>query len=173
MHRSWFLVLSLLFISPATFGQISSSDSQTLQALLAEVRQLRKELRTTTVAAQKVQILLYRLQIQEAAVARAEQRVAEAHSTLGQMQSEQKSLISEIKLRDEMQNNTQSPAQRKDLEESLPRLREKLESLNSAEQQQQMKTSEAELELRTEQAKVATLQGQLDVLDKSLESTNQ
>jgi chromosome segregation ATPase len=172
MHRSWFLVLSLLLISPAAFGQTPPTDSQTLQALLAEVRQLRKELRTTTVAAQRAQILLYRLQIQEAAVARAEQRVAEAYSTLAQTQAEQKHLASEIKLREDMQSNTQNLAERKDLEELLPRLRAQLESSNDTEQHLQMKATEAELDLRTEQAKRTTLQDQLDSLDKSLDRPN-
>ncbi|HEV1993282.1 MAG TPA: hypothetical protein VGR03_03025 [Candidatus Acidoferrum sp.] len=172
MHRSWLLVLGLVLSSPIAFGQTSSTDSQTLQALLAEVRQLRKELRTTTVAAQRVQILLYRLQIQEAAVARTERRVAEAHNELGHTRSEQKRLASEIKLRQDMQSNTQNPAERKDLEELLPRLRVQLESLNEAEQQQQVKTTDAELELRTEQAKRTALQDELDLLDKSLERPN-
>ena len=38
MHRSRFLLLGLLLTSPATFGQASTNDAQTLQALLAEVR---------------------------------------------------------------------------------------------------------------------------------------
>src|SRR5437660_9709664 len=44
---------------------VMTTDSPTLQALLAEVRQLRKDLQTTA-AGQTAQILLYRLQTQEA-----------------------------------------------------------------------------------------------------------
>jgi hypothetical protein len=172
MQRSWFLVLGFLVISPAAFAQTSSTDSQTLQALLAEVRQLRKELRTTTVATQRAQILLYRLQIQEAVVTRAEQRVAEAHSALAQTQNEQKHFASEIKLREDMQSNSQNPAERKELEELLPRLKAQLESANDTEQHLQMKAAEAELDLRTEQAKRTALQDQLDSLDKSLDRPN-
>jgi chromosome segregation ATPase len=172
MHRSWFLVLGFLVISPGAFAQTSSTDSQTLQALLAEVRQLRKELRTTTVAAQRAQILLYRLQIQEGAVTRAEQRVAEAHSALAQTQYEQKHFASEIKLREDMQSNSQNPAERKELDELLPRLKAQLESSNDTEQHLQMKVTEAELDLRTEQAKRTALQDQLDLLDKSLDRPN-
>jgi len=172
MNRSGFVVLGLLLTSTVAFGQTSPTDSQTMQALLAEVRQLRKELRTTTVAAQRVQILLYRLQIQEAAVERAERRAAEAHDGLAHTQSEQKHFASEIKLRGDMQSNTQNPAERKELEEVLPRLKVQLESINEAEQQQQMKATDAELELRTEQAKRTALQDQLDLLDKSLERPN-
>lgn len=47
MHRSWLFVLVLLLISAPSLGQSNSSDSQGMQALVAEVRQLRKNLQTT------------------------------------------------------------------------------------------------------------------------------
>jgi len=170
MHRSWFLVLGLLLTSQASFAQTSSTELQTLQALLAEVRQLRQDLRTTTVAAQRVQILLFRLQVQEAAVARMERRLDDARSNLTQTQLELKRLAAEIKLREDMQSNTQNPAERKELEEVLPRLKAELESLKSTEQQLQARESESEQDLRAEQAKLAVLHGELDMLDKSLEN---
>jgi hypothetical protein len=70
--------------SPASFAQTASTDLQTLQALLAEVRQLRLDLQITTVASQRVQIILFRLQLREGTVARAQQRVGEVHSKLAE-----------------------------------------------------------------------------------------
>lgn len=172
MHRSWFFVLGLLLTSQAAFGQTSSTELQTLQALLAEVRQLRQDLRTTTATARRVQILLFRLQIQEAAVARLERRVDDAHSNLVQTQFELKRLASEIKIREDMQSNTQNPSERKEIEEVLPKLKAELESLKSTEQQLQTRESEAEQDLRAEQAKLTALHGQLDRLDNSLERPN-
>ena len=172
MNRYWFLVLGFLLVSPGAFGQTSSTDSQTLQALLAEVRQLRRDLRTTTVAAQRVQILLHRLQGQQAAVALRQRRVDEAHSNLEQTQSEIKRLTSEIKRIEEVQSNSQNLAERKDLEDVLPQLKVRLEAQESAEQQWQTKQVDAEQELRTEQAKLNVLQDQLDQLDRSLENSN-
>jgi chromosome segregation ATPase len=172
MHRSWFLVLGLLLASSGAFGQTSPTDSQTLQALLAEVRQLRLELRTATVLTQRAQILLYRLQGQETVVARMERRLDDAHSNLAQTQFELKRLASEIKLREDMRSNTQNPAERRELEEVLPKLKAELESVRSAEQQLQTRESEAELDLRAEQVKLTALQGQLDILDKSLAGAN-
>jgi hypothetical protein len=63
------LVLGFLSFSTTCFGQTTTGDSQTLQALLSEIRLLRQDLQTTTIAAQRAQILIYRLQGQEAAVA--------------------------------------------------------------------------------------------------------
>ena len=172
MLRSLFLVLALLLISPTAFAQTSSTDSQTLQALRAEVRQLRQDLRTNTVAAQRVQILVYRLQIQEGAVARAQRRVDEARSTLSQTLTEVKMIASAIKQTEDKISNAQSPVERKRQEDLLAKFKADLESQENSQQQSQTRESEAEQDLRTEQAKLNALQDQLDRLDKSLETSN-
>src|SRR5437016_14640118 len=87
MHRSCLLILVLLLIAAPVFGQSASTDSQTLQALLVEVRQLRHDLQTTTIAAQRAQILLYRLQGQEAAVTRASQKGDDRRAKTTEMRS--------------------------------------------------------------------------------------
>lgn len=172
MYRPQLLTLGLLLISPAAFGQTSSTDSQTLQALLAEMRQLRQELRTATVAAQRVQILLYRLQIQEGAVQRAQRRVDDARSALSQTQAEVKMMAFTIKQMEDKISNAQNPVEKKRQEDLLPKFKAELESQQNSEQQSQARESEAEQELRAEQAKLNALQDQLDRLDKSLETTN-
>ena len=159
-------------ISPAALGQTSSTDSQTLQALLVEMRQLRQELRTATFAAQRVQILLYRLQIQEAAVERAQRRVDEARSALSQTQAEVRVAASSIKDTEDKVTNAQNPVEKKRQEDLLTKLKAYLESQENSAQQSQTKESEIEQELRTEQAKLNALQDQLDRLDRSLETSN-
>src|SRR5207249_5887194 len=90
LNRSSFLMLGLVlgFLSFSTtcFGQTTTGDSQRLQALLSEIRLLRQDLQTTTIAAQRAQILIYRLQGQEAAVARASQRLDDARDKLARIQ---------------------------------------------------------------------------------------
>jgi chromosome segregation ATPase len=172
MYRLWLFPLGLLLTLTGDFGQTSSTDSQTLEALLAEVRQLRQDLRTTTVAAQRVQILLYRLQGQEAAVARLQHRVDEARSTLTQTQYELKNDASGIKQTEDRLNDTLSTAERKRLEDLLAKLKAELESQKAAEQQWETREMEAEQELKAEQAKLGALQDQLGRLDKTLESSS-
>src|SRR5712664_183098 len=87
MRRTLFLVLCLLLTSSAVFCQTSSTEAPTLQALLAEVRQLRQDLRTATATSQRVQILLQRVQGQEAAVARASQRLDDTRAKLAETQA--------------------------------------------------------------------------------------
>src|SRR5205085_11252793 len=47
MHRSWFFVFCFLFLSASGLGQSTATESQGMQALVAEVRQLRKDLETS------------------------------------------------------------------------------------------------------------------------------
>jgi DNA repair exonuclease SbcCD ATPase subunit len=174
MRRSSLFLLGCLFIAAPAFGQTSSADSQTLQALLAEVRQLRQDLQNITVAAQRAQILAFRLQAQQAAVTRASQRLDEARSKLEGLQAERKRDADQIKRSEEfLRENTGNPADRKQIEDWLPRGKADLEALANQEQEKQAKESECEEQLRAEQAKLTELQAQLDELDASLEKSRQ
>jgi hypothetical protein len=51
----------------------------------------------------------------------------------------------------------------------IPQMKARLQSLDDDEQQAQIKLTEAEEQLRLEQAKLGELESQLDRLDKSLE----
>src|SRR5271165_1645186 len=165
MNRLPLFVLGLLLSSTACFGQTTAGDSQTLQALLSEVRQLRQDLQTTTVAAQRAQILIYRLQGQEAAVARASQRLDEVRDKLARVQDERKHLATDVKQHEDFISNTENPpAQRKVLEDRLPQLKSELESRGNLEQQQQTQEIDAEQHLRAEEVKLSDLQDQLDRL---------
>jgi DNA repair exonuclease SbcCD ATPase subunit len=171
MYRFWLLILTILLISAPGFGQSAPSDSQTLQALLAEVRQLRQDLQTTTAAAQRAQILLYRLQLQEGAVAHASQELNEARSKLAETQSNRRRLAAIVKQSEEFARNSDNPpAARKESEETVSRVKPDLERLTDEEQQRQTRLTEAEEQLRTGQAKLGGLQDQVEWLEKSLEN---
>ncbi len=90
MRHQSFLVLTLLLVSPTAFAQTVPTDSDTLKALLVEVRLLRRDLQTTTVAAQRAQILVYRVQALESVVRRMQERIDDTRSKLAQIRSEQK-----------------------------------------------------------------------------------
>src|SRR5438132_9766714 len=131
MHRSCLLILVLLLIAAPVFGQSASTDSQTLQALLVEVRQLRHDLQTTTIAAQRAQILLYRLQGQEAAVTRAWQKLDDARARITETQSNRTRVTSDIKQNEDFVSGAEnSPSER-------TQLKGKLASLENEEQQRQ------------------------------------
>ena len=171
MRQSILFMLSLLLFPAAAFSQTAPTDSQTWQALLAEVRQLRHDLRTATVAAQRAQILIYRVQSQEAVVGRIQQRIDDHHSKLAQIQAEQKSWLANTKRFEELRGGTDNPIERKEIEDALAHLKASLEASASNEQEIQIKLTEAEDQLRIEQAKLGRLQDDLDRLDKALEKS--
>jgi len=173
MNRSSLFILGLLVFSTPCFVQTTSGDSQTLQSLLSEVRLLRQDLRTTTVATQRSQILIYRLQGQEAAVGRASQRLDEGREKLARTQDEWKHVAAEVKQQEDFVSNTENPpTQRKALENRLPELKTRLESLESEEQQHQSREIDAEQQLRAEEVRLSDLRDRLDRLDKALENAS-
>ena len=166
-------MLGLLIFSPDCFGQSTPGDSQTLQALLSEVRQLRQDLQTTTIAGQRAQILIYRLQGQEAAVARASQRLEEAREKLARTQDERKHVAADVKQQEEFISNMENPAaERKEVERMLFQSKTRIESLDSQEQQLQTREIDAEQQLRAEEVRLSDLRDQLDRLDKALENAS-
>jgi hypothetical protein len=173
MNRSALFVLGLLFSSTASFAQNTPADSQILQALLLEVRQLRQDMQTTIIAAQRAQILIYRLQGQEAVTSRASQHLDDARERLARIQDERKHVAAEVKRNEDFIDNTENPpAQRKVLADRLPLDKSRLEALESEEQQRQTREIEAEQQLRAEEARLTDLRDQLDRLDKTLENAS-
>src|SRR4029077_7116617 len=114
MRRTYLFIVAVLGMASATFAQTTSSDSQTLQALLTEVRQVRQELRVSLTRMQNAQILLSRLQIQEVAVSRASQHLDDARSKLAEIQFVIRSEPAEINHFEDAPNTGDNAAQNED-----------------------------------------------------------
>jgi chromosome segregation ATPase len=162
-----------VLLSTPAFGQSASPDSQTLQALLSEVRQLHRDLQTTTIAAQRAQVLLYRLQAQQSAVRRMQERVDDTRSKLAQIHAEEKRLTTALKQYEDSVSHTDNSAQEKEIGEVIAHLKAGLETQTNNEQEAQAKLTEGEEQLRIEQAKLSELEDHLDHLEKTLESLSQ
>ncbi len=171
MRRTFLFAFGFLFLSAPGFGQSTASESQGMQALVAEVRQLRKDLQVTNGNALRVQVLLFRLQAQEAAVARVLQHLNEARDRLAGVQRHKQDVASALKrLEDSVDNTDISPADRKQVQSEISRLKVELETVSVEEQQKQTVEMEAEEQLRTEQAKLNGLEDRMDRLEKELEN---
>ena len=174
MHRSWFFALSFLFLSASGLGQSTSSDSEGMQALVAEVRQLRKDLQTSNGYALKAQVLLYRLQVQEATVARVSQHLNDVRSKLAGIQEHQRQLASAMKYYEKTADDSEaSPARQKEAQQQVSSIKTELQSVAAQEQQAQTAEMEAEEQLRAEQAKLDSLEDRVDRLEKELGSNSQ
>jgi len=169
MRRTHFFIFVVFGMATATFAQTTSSDSQTLQALLTEVRQLRQDLQASLTRMQSAQILLSRLQIQEVAVTRASQHVDETRSKLAEAQLVQKTQAAKVasltSLKDAVSAN---PEQQGDVQERLNSAQSDLNATTDLAQQRQAIEIEAEQQLRTAQDKLNSLENQLDELVKDI-----
>jgi hypothetical protein len=136
--------------------------------LLAEVRQLRQDLQTSAIAARKAQILIYRLHVQEEAVAHASQRLEEAKSSIEQLRARRKYQEFQIKQYESMKDRSENDAQRKQFEDAITQLKAQMEAFVAEDQEAQMKEMDLEQQSRTEQAKLGQLQDELDRLDQAV-----
>lgn len=166
MRRTCFLILVSLAMTAATFGQSTSSDSRTMQALLSEVRELRQELHSSLEKLQVCQILLARLQIQEVAVTRASQHLDDARAKLAELQVAIKGETAEVKqLEAASPSGNETQAQ---IDEALSRAKADLDASTSLAQQRQATETEAEQQLQTEREKLERLENQLDELVRAM-----
>jgi len=174
MHRPAGLIPILLVILTApVFSQPAATDSQTLQAILAELRQLRHELQTTSAMAARAQIALYRLQRQFEAVERTQQSVSDARLRGTQLETERTRKALEIQQAHEAVNRSEAPNAQQNFDELvLPRLKSELELLQRQEQQARAEQAEAEQQLRDEQAKLDSLNDTLDRYNNALEEVD-
>ncbi len=161
MRRTYFFVAVVFGMATATFAQTTSSDSQTLQALLTEVKQLRQDLQVSLTRMQSAQILLSRLQIQEVAVSRASQHLDDARSKLAEVQVVIRSETAEIKRFGDAPDTGDQSAQ---VDDALNRAKSDLEASTLLAQQRQTIETDAEQQMQTEQDKLSRLESQLDEL---------
>lgn len=174
MHRLSFVLLLLPVLSTSALGQTNPKDSQTLQTLLTEVRQLRQDFEATTLAANKMQVLLYRLQKQNTIVARVSRTADDAYAEVYQLGEERSKLATDIKQHEDFAtSNTNTSGDRKVVEDALPDLKVKLASLDDQLQQAQEKQATAQEQLQSEKAKLERLETELDRLEKSFEKSTE
>ena len=170
MPRSITLIFGFLLIPVAVCAQTNSTDSQTVQAVLAEVRQIRQDVEASTAAAQRTQILLYRLQAQQFAVGQATQRLDNARAKLAQTQADRKRREGDAKRGEEFLREHENSPERKEVEVATALAKADVVALGEEEQQWQARQAEAEEQLRIEQEKLGRLQDRLDRLEQSLET---
>jgi hypothetical protein len=173
MRRTWFFAFCFLFLCASGLGQSTATESQGMQALVVEVRQLRKDLQTSNGYALKAQVLVYRMQFQETAVARASERLNDARGRLADTQRHRTEVSARLKRLEELLDNTEtSPTDRKEVQMETASSKIELENVTAEEQQRQTSEMDAEEQLRTEQAKLNDLEERVDRLEKALDNSH-
>ena len=146
-------------------GQAIQTDSQTLQAILVEMRGLHNDVRLS----ETTQILLTELGIQQTAVNRASQRRDTLKSDVAQIQAQQKNIALELAQFEEKDRGTIDPAQKKQLTQMQEQRRSYLAIMKTQDQDRANDLQEAESALRKEQDSLAVIQDQLNDVVKKLQ----
>jgi chromosome segregation ATPase len=168
MRLTWML-LAVLLASPApAFAQTASPDSEMAQTVIAEIRQLRQDLRNTAATIQRAQILIFRLQSQAAIVDKAAQRLEQARTECKQAQMQKEFTSQRMEQADARKRNPENATVQTAAEESIAQLHSELELLAGQIQQCQVEQADAETQFRVEQAKMNQVSDQLDQLDQVL-----
>ena len=159
----------LLLTSAALFAQ--SNDSQTLQAILQELRQLRNDLAGTTVVAQRVQILLYRLQLQGDAVKNAAQRHDQTVAKVNDAEKARLDAANGLRtLEEKLASLGGNDSQRRAIEAQVSEMKRRVEMWTHDESDRRAAEIAVGSDLKREQAMLADLQQKLDELERQLQS---
>jgi chromosome segregation ATPase len=165
------ITLFALFLAASNaICQTPAKEPDTIQALLTEVRQLRQDIEAMTVASQRVQIALYTLQIQDAALTRSTQRADSVRNKCSGAEGNRTHVAEAIqRMESTLASGKLAEPETKDAQLVLAQHKSEFEQANLTVQSCQVAESEASSQLRTDQAKMSDLQDRIERLDKVLE----
>jgi chromosome segregation ATPase len=161
--------IGMIFFLAATAApaQTANTDSATLQALLSEVRQLRRAVEKQMAIGPRMQIILQRAQFQEQKVSRISQQLDEVRKQIAAETARQANANEHLaRIEQDIQNET-DPGKRSTLEDMRAGL--KLVTGNGPDQQLRARETELSNSLDIEQATLNDFNQKLDALERQLE----
>jgi chromosome segregation ATPase len=164
------IVFAMIFWAASMFCQTPVKEPDALQALLAEVHQLRQDIEGMTVASQRVQIALYQLQMQDGAVARTAQRLDSVRNKCSLAEENRQHVAADVeRLESAVASGTVPQPETEAVKQRLTELKGNLEARTAEAQNCQATEADAATQLRGDQAKLVDLQDRIARLDKALE----
>ena len=143
------------------------SDPPTMPQLLQEVRALRVAIERSTVAGTRSQLLLGRLQMQEARMATLGHQVQEARSRLLEIQRNRENSMTEIKqLTDAVDRAT--PDERRAIEDRVEQMKRSIKDMQVRERDFQSEYDGLTQALSTDEARWVDFNQRLEELERSL-----
>jgi methylphosphotriester-DNA--protein-cysteine methyltransferase len=159
--------LAALAAGPAP-AQTSSPDSATIQALLSEVRQLRRTVETKISLGPRMQILIQRAQFQEQKLLRVQQQLDDVRKQISDQTARQTAANDRLAKIEQEISAESDAARRTQLEDMRTGL--KMVVGNAPDQQLRGRESDLSSALDTEQAALNELNEKLDALERQLEA---
>jgi len=163
-----FGTIVLLVAAGTAAAQTTNPDASTMQALLAEVRQLRHTVETKLSLGPRMQIILQRAQYQEQKVLRVQQQLDEVRKQIAAEAARQTGAnerLAKIEQDISAESDAGRRAQLEDMRTGL-----KMVVGNGPDQQLRARETELSNSLDTEQAALNELNEKLDALERQLEA---
>jgi hypothetical protein len=173
MRLSICFVLLLGITSGARAQQPASAetttDRATIQALLAEVRQLRMAIERSTSILPRINLAAQRYQMQQDRVDRLSRELRDVQNQASQQAAERDRLAGTLKRIEADSSEARDPAQRKEFEEAKRQLTFEIEQVAARERARQAQEIELLSQLQTERTNLSFFSDQLNALDKALQ----
>jgi len=163
VRPAWVTVFALVSALSA-YGQTSQTDSQTLQAILAELRGIHNDVRLTAIS----QILLTELQTQQTVVNQISERVSNARLQVSNLQADEKRAATELVHAEDRVGEITDLQEKTALSEEIDRMKSGLAFLKGKEEGLSTNLQEAEGELRSAQDTLDGIQKDLNATVKKL-----
>jgi chromosome segregation ATPase len=168
--------VTLCFMSPArTLAQTKNpaesargDRDQTLQQLLAEVRELRLAVQRATISNTRFQMLIERLRVQQAHVDALSRQFENIHSQIAEMKAAKPQMEQQIKDAEDLLDRTPDPNAHTDLESRIKGGKANLLRLAQEDERLRNRETALDTELQVAQTKLNELNGQLDSLMSEL-----
>jgi predicted nucleic acid-binding Zn-ribbon protein len=159
------LVTAFALVSAlSAYSQASQTDSQTLQAILAELRGIHNDVRLTAIS----QILLTELQTQQTVVNQASARVSDIRLQVSNLQVDEKRTAAELAHAEDRVGEITDPSEKAAITGEIDRMKSALAGLKSREEGLNANLQEAEGELRSAQDTLDGIQKDLNATVKRL-----
>lgn len=146
-HISAVFVVLVLSMTVPALSQTSESDSQTIQAILSELRSIHNDIRLTAIS----QILLTELQTQQTVVNAASERVNRARLELSNLHEAEKGTSANLEGLQDNLTNTSDAGQAENLSATVNNLKAALSELKGKEEELNTNLQTAEGQLRSAQ----------------------
>jgi hypothetical protein len=141
------------------------TDSQTLQAILVEMRGIHNDVRLS----ETTQILLTELEVQHGAVDKAMEKRDNARNRVAQVQMNEKNLAAQIAQAEDNARTTLDPVQQKRIADQEQNLKMAVASMKGQDDDAANGLQDAENALRKEQETLGGIQSELDAVVKQLQ----
>ena len=164
-----FLLLAAVLSLPAFCQTSPAPETQALQTLLNEVRELRLSIDRSTLLGARTQIALQRIQIQEARTARLSQGYESIHQQAEEITSHRARVAARAKETEDSVARLSDIHERQGAEETAKQLKGEVEALTGTEQRIRAREAELAGQLQIEQGRLQELFSRVDEMERALD----